>query len=127
MSIDGVTVSELAPVAAPTVRVTVVAWERVPEVPVMVIPAVMLAAVLLAVSVRVLVPALLIGLNEAVTPVGNPGGMKVTLLLLKPPVGVILIMVVPLAPGVMVSALGEAERLKSGTMAAFTVRLRDAV
>jgi len=93
----------------------------------MVIPAVMLAAVLLADSVSVLVPALLIGLNEAVTPVGKPGGIKVTVLLLNPPDGVIVIVLVPLAPGAIVKLLGEADRLKLGAVAAFTMRLSAAV
>ncbi len=60
------------------------------------------AAVLLAVSVRTLVLAVLAGLNEeAVTPLGRP-----------------------LAPWVTVRLLGDAERLKFGAGAgAFTVRL----
>jgi len=53
----------------------------------MVNPTVMLAAVLLALSVSVLVPVPLIGLNAAVTPVGTPGGVKATVLALKPPTG----------------------------------------
>ena len=107
--------------------VTVVEWESVPDVPVIVIPAVMLAAVLLAVRVSVLVPALLIGLNDAETPVGKPGGAKLTEPLLKPPEGVIVIVLEALAPGATVTLLGEADKLKFGTAAVVTVRLKFAV
>jgi hypothetical protein len=127
VSKDGATVNALPPEDAATVSVTVVEWESVPDVPVMVIPAVMLAAVLLAVSVSVLVPALLIGLNNAVTPVGRPGGVKLTVLLLKPPEGAIVIVLVALAPGATVTLLGEADKLKFGTVAAVIVRLKGAV
>jgi hypothetical protein len=96
-------------------------------VPVIAIPAVMLAAVLLADSVSVLVPVLLTGLNEPVTPLGRPRGEKLTVLLLKPPDGVIVIALVPLEPGEMVRLLGEAERLKLGRAAELTVRLKAAV
>jgi len=75
-------------VAGFTVRETVVEWVRLPEVPVMVRPTVRLAAELLADSVSVLLPVELIGLKDAVTPVGKPGGVKPTVLLLKPPDGV---------------------------------------
>ena len=100
-----------------------------PEVPVIVIPTVMLAAVLLAASVNVLVPALEIGLNVAVMPVGKPGGVKLTVPGLKPPVGVIVIVLVPLEPGETVRLLGEAESEKFGVVetAEVTVRLNVAV
>jgi len=93
----------------------------------MVKPTVRLAAVLLADRVNVLVPTLLIGLKEAVTPVGNPGGVKLTVLALKPPEGLIEIVLVPAVPGEMVRLLGEAERLKLGVLTTFTVRLNVAV
>ncbi len=91
----------------------------------MVRPTVRLAAVLLADSVSVLVPAELIGLKDAVKPLGKPGGVKLTVLLLKPPDGVIVIVLVPLEPCAIVRVLGDADRLKSGfvVVAAFTVRL----
>lgn len=100
-----------------------------PEVPVMVTPTVMLAAVLAAFSVSVLVPALLIGLNEAVTPVGSPGGVKTTVAGLKPPDARTAMVLVPLAPGATVKLLGETERLKLGVVdvADVTVRLNAAV
>jgi hypothetical protein len=114
-------------VAGFTVRETVVEWVRLPEVPVMVRPTVRLAAELLADSVSVLFPVELIGLKDAVTPVGKPGGAKLTVLLLKPPDGVIVIVLVPLAPCAIVRLLGNADRLKSGVAAPFTVRLTVAV
>jgi hypothetical protein len=100
----------------------------VPEVPVTVRPTVKGAAVLVAVSVRVLLPVVLAGLKDAVTPLGKPGTDKPTLVL-KPLKGVIAIVLVPLEPCVIATLLGEAEMLKSGfcTPAAFTVRLSVAV
>lgn len=98
--------------------------------PVRVTPTVKLAAELLADNVKVLVPELLIGLNEAVTPDGKPGGVKPTLPGLKPPVGVIVIMAVPLDPGEIVRLVGNADRVKFGAGAvgaAVTVRLMAAV
>ena len=89
----------------------------------MVTPTVRLAAALLADSVKVLVPVVLIGLKDAVTPLGRPGGEKLTVLLLKPPDGAIVIVLEPLEPGEMVRLLGDAERLKLGTPTEFTVRL----
>jgi hypothetical protein len=95
----------------------------------MVKPTVRLAAVLFADSVSVLVPVELIGLKVAVSPVGKLRGVKLTVLPLKPPDGVIIIVLVPLAPCVTVKLLGDADRLKSGfdTVAAFTIRLKVAV
>jgi hypothetical protein len=89
---------------------------------------VMGAAALLADSVRVLVPMVAVGLKDAVTPLGKPGADRLTLLL-KPPDGVTLIVLVPLEPCARVRLLGDAIRLKSGfcTPAAFTVRLSVAV
>ena len=89
---------------------------------------VMGAAAMLADSVRVLVPMVAVGLKDAVTPLGKPGADRLTLLL-KPPDGVTLIMLVPLEPFATVRLLGDAIRLKSGfcAPAAFTVRLSIAV
>jgi hypothetical protein len=79
------------------------------EVPVVAVP--------LAASVKVL-PT-----NEAVTPLGMPAAVNATALL-KPPDGVMVIVLEPLAPWVTARLVGDAERLKSGgTGAAFTVRL----
>ena len=54
-----------------------------PDVPVIVSPTVMLAAVLLADNVSVLVPVLLIAPKAPVTPVGSVRGVNLTVLLLK--------------------------------------------
>ena len=52
---------------------------RVPELPVIVTFAVPTGAELVAESVRVLVPLVLVGLKAAVTPVGKPDADKLTL------------------------------------------------
>jgi len=59
-------------------------------------------------------------LNTAVTPLGSPEADKLTPLL-KPFDRVIVIVLVPLLPCVIVTLLGEADRLKFGVPAAFTV------
>jgi hypothetical protein len=64
-----------------TVRETAVLLERLPEAPVMVTVTVPVVAVLLAESVSVLVLVALLGLNDAVTPLGIPEADKLTLLL----------------------------------------------
>jgi hypothetical protein len=66
------------------------------------------AAVLLAASVNVLVLAVLLGLNDAVTPLGRPDADKLTLLL-KPFCGVTVMVLVLLVPCVIVKLLGDAE------------------
>ena len=69
------------------------------------------AAVLLAVSVSLLVLAVLAGLNDAVTPLGRPDADKLTLLL-KPFCGVTVMVLAPLAPRWIVKLVGDAERVK---------------
>jgi hypothetical protein len=72
-----------------TISVTVVAWTRVPLVPVIVrveLPTGVLALVV-TVMVDDPVPVTVVGLKLAVTPVGNPLALKVTIPL-KPPDGV---------------------------------------
>src|SRR5258707_13238628 len=76
--------------------------EAVPEV-----------AVLLAVSVNVLVLVVLLGLNDAVTPLGRPDADKLTLPL-KPFCGVTVMVAAPAAPCAIVKPLGEAEKEKLG-------------
>jgi len=56
----------------------VVVFIRLPDVPVMVTVDVPVVAVLLAVSVSVLVFAVVLGLNDAVTPLGRPDADKLT-------------------------------------------------
>ena len=80
-----------------TVRLMVVVWVRLPEVPVMVTVTVPVVAVPLAVSVNVLVLVVLDGLNEAVTPLGNPEADKLTLPV-NPLRGLTVIVLVPLLP-----------------------------
>ncbi len=65
--------------------------------PVIVTVDVPVAAPLLAVSVNVLVVVVLLGLNDAVTPLGRPEVDRATLPL-KPFCGVTVIVLVPLVP-----------------------------
>ena len=81
-----------------------------PDAPVMVTEAVPVVAVPLAVSVNVLVLVVLLGLNDAVTPLGSPDADKLTLPL-KPFCGVTVMVLAPLAPCVMLRLLGDAERV----------------
>ncbi len=95
-----------------TVRVMVVVAVRLPEVPVTVTVAVPAVAELLAVSDRTLVVVVLVGLKDAVTPLGSPEAAKLTLPV-KPPAGVTVMVLVPAAPpGVIDRLLGAAERVK---------------
>jgi hypothetical protein len=61
------------------VRETVVVLVKLPDMPVTVTVAAPVAAVLLTVSVNVLALAVLLGLNDAVTPLGRPDADKLTL------------------------------------------------
>jgi len=88
----------------------VVVFVKLPDVPVMVTVAGPVAAVLLAVSVSVLVLDVLVGLNDAVTPLGKPDVDKLTLLL-NPPCGVTVMVLAPLAPCAMVKLVGDAENV----------------
>jgi hypothetical protein len=81
-----------------------------PDVPVMVTVTVPVAAVPLAVSVNVLVLVVLLGLNNAVTPLGKPDADKLTLLL-KPFCGVTVMVLAPLLPWTTLRLLGEVERV----------------
>jgi hypothetical protein len=89
--------------------VTVVVWVRLPEMPVMVIVAEPTGAVLDAVSVRMLVPVVLVGLNDAVTPDGRPLAVKATdpVKLLIP---LTVMVLVPLLPCTTLMLLGPADR-----------------
>ena len=88
----------------------VVAFDKLPAVPVMEIVTVPVAAVLLAASVNVLVLELLVGLKDAVTPLGRPDAEKLTLPL-KPLSGETVMVLVPLAPWMKLRLFGEAERV----------------
>jgi len=93
------------------VRETVVVFVKLPDEPVTVTVTVPVTAALLAVSVNVLVLVVLLGLNEAVTPLGRPDADKLTLPL-KPFCGLTVMVLVPLAPCVMLRLLGDVERVK---------------
>ena len=111
---------KLAAPAGLTVRVTVMLWVNAPEVPVMVAVTVPVAAVLVAVNVRVLVVVAGCGLKTALTPLGKPEAERVTEPL-KPFDLVIVTVLLPLPPCVTVTLFGDADRLKSGVGAGFTV------
>ena len=82
---------------------------KAPDVPVIVTVDVPVVAVALEVSVNVLVPAVLLGLKEAVTPLGKPEADKLTLPV-KPFCGMTVIVLVPIVPCTMVMFAGDAER-----------------
>ena len=82
--------------------------DMLPDVPLMVTVTVPVVAVVLAVSVKVLVLAVLVGLKDAVTPLGRPEADKLTLPV-KPPRGVTVIVLAALAPCEIVKLFGEAE------------------
>ena len=98
--------------------------DSVPEVPVTVTFTVPASAVLLAVSVKVLLLVVLLGLNEAATPLGSPDALKLTLLL-KPFCGATVMVLVPLVPGARLKLAGEAVSVKVGE--GVTVSVRDVV
>src|SRR5262245_50330057 len=105
-----------------TVRPTVVERVRPPPLPVTVTLAAPSVAVLEAARVKMLLPPVVEGgVKVAVTPAGNPLAVSATLLV-NPPVRVIVIVLVPLAPRVTVTLGGAADRVKSGVAAALTVR-----
>ena len=87
----------------------VAVFDKLPDKPVTVTVTVPVAALTLAASVNVLVFAVLVGLNDAVTPAGRPDADKPTLPL-KPFCGLTVIMLVPLAPWMIVKLFGDAER-----------------
>ena len=82
---------------APIVSAIVVDAVSVPEVPMIVTVVVPVAAVVDAVSVRRLLPPAGFGTNAAVTPLGRPDVVNVTLLA-NPPTAVTLMVEVPLPP-----------------------------
>jgi len=88
----------------------VVVLVKPPNVPVTVTVTVPVVAVLLAVNVNVLVVPVLLGLNDAVTPLGRPDADKLTLPL-KPFCGVTVMVLAPLAPCTIVKLFGDAERV----------------
>jgi hypothetical protein len=94
-----------------------------PDVPVTVNAAFPVVAVLLAVKVSTLLVVLLVGLKEAVTPLGKPEIVKVTEPV-KPPDGVTMIVLVPpAAPRVIETDAGVAESVKLPLVDPATVRV----
>jgi len=91
-----------------TARAIEVVLVNVLHVPITVMFALATAAVLLAVSVSVDEVLVLVGLNDAVTPLGNPESDKFTVPL-KPSCGVIVIVLVPVEPRVIVMLLADAD------------------
>lgn len=123
--------SDIVNVAVPvvdglTVNAIVVECVSEPDVPVTVTVAVPVAAVALAVSVNVLVALPLaagvtgFALNDAVTPVGRPDAASVTALA-NAFCDVIVIVLLPLAPCVTVTLVGDALAVKFGVATALTV------
>ena len=96
------------------VRTIVVALLSAPEEPVTVTVAVPEVTVLLALKVTELLPAVLDGLNAAVTPLGKPDTPRATMPL-KPFCPATLILLLPLPARGMVRPLSEDKRLKLGT------------
>ena len=99
-----------------TVRVKLVWFVKVPDEPVTVMVNVPTAAVALELSVNVLVLEVLLGLNDANTPLGRPDIDKLTFPA-KLFSGVMVMVLVPLAPCMSVTLLGEAETAKFGPKA----------
>ena len=89
---------------------------KLPDVPVIVSVAVPTAAELLAISVKVLVVVALAGLNDAVTPVGNPDAVRFTALE-KPCCAPMVMVLVPLAPGAIESVAADEDNPKAGAFA----------
>jgi len=99
--------------AAVTAREIVVEALKLPDVPVTVTSNVPVTATVLALSCSVLIPVVLGGLNDAVTPLGKPEADKLTLSL-KPLSGVTLMVLEPLLPWATLSKLGDAKSVKLG-------------
>ncbi len=97
-----------------------------PPVPVTVTVAAPSVAVLDAVNVSVLVVVVDAGLNAAVTPAGRPVALK-TMLLLKPPVGATVMVLLAVDPWLIARLAGLAVRVKLGGGGATTVRVIEVV
>ncbi len=95
-----------------TVRAMVALLVKMPEVPVMVTGDLPAAAVLAAVKVAVLLPEAT-ALKVAVTPVGRPEAVNVTVLL-KPYNDVMAMLLVPFEPGFTLRLVGVAASVKLG-------------
>jgi len=116
----------VVPPAALIVRLIVVVCDRLPETPVIVIVDVPVVAVELAVKVRTLVEVVGLVPNDAVTPEGRVEFESVTLPV-NPPLGVTVIVELPLLPCVTLKLLGEADNEKFGVAVALIVNEIDVV
>lgn len=96
-----------------TVRFTLVVCVMLPETPVTVTVELPVAAEALAVNVRLLVAVVGFVPNAAVTPVGKPEALRVTLPV-KPPIGFTVMVVEADAPCVTETELGDALRVYVG-------------
>jgi hypothetical protein len=105
-----------------TVRLIRTECDRPPDLPLTLTLKVPVVAELLTVNVNVVLDVEGLGLKAAVTPVGRLDPEKVTLPV-KPFVGLMAIVDVPVLPRATLTLLGDAERLKFCWPAAFTVRL----
>ena len=103
-----------------TVSVMVVFAVVLPEVPVTVMVKAPVVAVLLAVSVSTLEVVEEAGLNEAVTPLGIPAAVNVTLPV-NPPTSVTVMVSVPLLPCLTVREDADGDRVKPVVTLALTV------
>lgn len=95
-----------------TVKLIVVVCAKLPDVPVMVTVPMPGVALVAAVRVTALVPVVGDGLNDAVTPLGNPEADRFTLPV-NPFKSLAVIVLVPLSPCAMERMLGLADKLKS--------------
>ena len=114
VKLEGEADNEKFGVATPvTVSEIVVVWLNVPDVPVIVTVDVPVVAVELAVNVTEL--EVVVGLvpNVAVTPEGRPEADRLTLLV-KPPEGVTVTVLLPLDPCATLTLVGEADKVKLG-------------
>jgi hypothetical protein len=105
-----------------TLKASVAVWLSEPPAPVMVAVLFPVDAVPEALSVKVLVLAVVAGLKLAVTPLGKPLMDKATLLL-NPPAGAIEMLEVALAPWASDTDAGVADKLKFATAGALTVKV----
>ena len=103
------------PPEAAIVRLIEVVWLRVPDVPVIVIDDVPVVAVALAVKVKTLLPVVGFVPKLAVTPEGR-ADVESDTLPVNPPLGVTVIVELPLVPCVTLKLLGEAESVKFGVV-----------
>jgi hypothetical protein len=105
--------AERLKLGAVIVRLMLAVLLKVPEVPVTVTVPVPGVAEPAATNVRIFVPAVLAGVNDAVTPFGSPDAARLTLPL-KPFSGPTVRVLTPLLPGEIESVSGDAESVNAG-------------